>query len=214
MNGFGMIRVSERLRISIFTLFALTFFILGQGFVYSALLLISAAIHEASHLIFLHRYGAKILCVTLYPFGIDINADTSRLSYKKELICTLAGCLANAFFAMVSGAFLLLFPSPQLLFFVLCNVFLCTVNLIPLSFFDGGKALRLVLYDNLDIDKAFYVYKSLEIISAVIFLCFSFFIMAGSDFNLSVICVMIYASLSTFAAYIKTPCRIKARDRV
>lgn len=207
MNNFGMIKLSERLHISIFSLFALMFFFAGQGAIYAAVFVASAGLHEASHMFFLNRYGAKILCVTLYPFGIDINADTGRLSYKKELICTLAGCLANAFFAMISGAFLFLFPSPQLLFFTLCNIFLCTVNLIPLSFFDGGKALRLALYDNLDIDKAFYIYKLLEIISAVIFLCFSFFIMAGSDFNLSVICVVAYASFSTLALYIKTPCR-------
>lgn len=207
MNNFGMIKLSERLRVSIFSLFALMFFFAGQGTIYAALFIASAALHEASHIFFLHRYGVHINSITIFPFGIDINADTSRLSYKKELICTLAGCFANALFVIVSGAFLFIFPSPPLLFFAICNIFLCTVNLIPLSFFDGGKALRLIIYDNFDIDKAFYIHKALDITSAAAFFCFSFFIMAGSDFNLSVICVMIYASLSTFALYIKIPCR-------
>ena len=81
------------------------------------------------------------------------------------------------------------------------------MNLIPLSFFDGGKAIRLILYDCLDIDRAFYIHKGLDIFSALIFICFSVFLMAGSSFNLSVICVVVYASLSTFALYIKIPCR-------
>ncbi|MBQ8759541.1 MAG: hypothetical protein IJZ20_07595 [Clostridia bacterium] len=207
MNSFGMIRVSEKLHISIFSFFALLFFFSGQGFAYSLLFLTSALLHEASHLLFLHRYGAKIRSVTLYPFGVDICADTSRLSYKKELICTLAGCLANAFLAATSCLALYFYPSVHLLFFMLCNTFLGVFNLIPLSFFDGGKALRLIIYDRFDIDRAFYIHKALDIASAVTFLCFSFFIMAGSDFNLSVICVVIYASLSTFALYIKIPCR-------
>lgn len=207
MNSFGMIKISESLRISIFSLFALLFLFAGQGATYAAIFIASVTLHEASHIYFLYRYSAKFLCVTIYPFGIDINADTSRLSYKKELICTLAGCLSNALSFIVSCTFMFLFPSPVLLFFMLCNVFLCAVNLIPLSFFDGGKALRLIIYDNFDIDTAFYTHKALDIASAVAFLCFSFFIMAGSDFNLSVVCVVIYASLSTFALYMKNPCR-------
>lgn len=206
MNNFGMIKASEKLQISIFSLFALIFFFMGQGSVYSSLVLASAVLHEASHLFFLYRYGAKILGVTIYLFGVDINADTSRLSYKKELTCTLAGCLSNAALALVSGVFLHFFPCEKLLFFMLCNIFLCIINLIPLSFFDGGRAIRLILYDCLDIDRAFYIHKFLDGFSALIFLCFSLFITVGSDFNLSVICVVIYASLSTLASYIKIPC--------
>lgn len=205
--NFGIIKVSEKIYVSVFSFFALIFFCMGQGFIYSFLFLISAALHEASHLFFLLRYGAKIDKITIFPFGIDMNADTRLLSYKKELICTLAGCLANLLTFAASGFAMCFFSSPRLLFFMICNIFLCALNLIPLSFFDGGKALRLIIYDSLDIDKAFYVHKLLDIVSAIIFLCFSLFIMAGSDFNLSVICVVIYASLSTFALYIKNPCR-------
>ena len=204
MNSPYMIKVSEKLQVSIFSVFALLFFFAGQGGVYSSLLLISAALHEAAHLFFLRRYGAEILSVSVYPFGIDISADTRRLSYKKELICTLAGCLANAAFAAISGLVFKALPSSELLFFMLCNGFLCIINLIPLSFFDGGRALRLLLYDNLDIDRAFYIHKVLDIASAVVFLYFSFVIIIGSHFNFSVCAVLIYASLSTLILYKKS----------
>lgn len=199
----GLIRVTDKLYISIFSVFALLFIIQGQGLVYSSVFISSAAIHEASHLFFLLRYRAEIQRITVFPFGIDIATETLHLSYKKEIICTLAGSFANIASAFLGCILLKLFPSPVLLFFILCNLFLGFMNLIPLSFFDGGKAIRLFIYDRLDIDKAFYVCKSIDVISAFIFLGFSLFVISGSDFNLSVICVMIYASISTLALYKK-----------
>lgn len=206
-NCFGIIKASEKLYISVFFFAALVLFFLAQGFTYSLILVFCALLHEASHLFFLYRYGAKIDRVTLYPFGVDICADTGRLSYRKEIVCTLAGSISNLVFAIVSSFVMYFYPTPYLLFFIMCNIFLGAFNLIPLSFFDGGKALRLFLYDRLDIDRAFYIHKALDVFSALIFLCFSLFVMAGSDFNLSVICVVAYASVSTLALYIKTPCR-------
>lgn len=206
-NYRSLIKISRHIYISIFALPAFVFFVTAQGFLYAFLFLLCALIHEFSHLLFLYIYGAKIYSVTIFPFGIDISADTSRISYKKELICTLAGSISNLVFAAAGGFFLQRFPCPPLLFFIMCNIFLGCMNLIPLSFFDGGKALRLILYDCLDIDRAFYIHKSLDIFSALIFVFFSLFIITGSDFNISVIFVILYAALSTFALYIKIPCR-------
>lgn len=204
---FGMIKLSENVYVSIFSFFALVFFVSGQGMVYSGTFLLCILLHELSHILFLHIYKAEITRVSFYPFGIDICADTSRISYKKELICTLAGSISNLLFAAAGCVFLKVFPSPPLLFFMLCNLFLGSINLIPLSFFDGGRAIRLILYDCLDIDRAFYLQRLIDVFSSLIFLSFSFFIMESSGFNLSVVCVIIYAAISTLALYIKIPCR-------
>ncbi len=204
---FGIIRIWDKIHVSVFSFFALVCFISAQGFIYSSLFLSCTLLHELSHILFMCLFGVKISKITVYPFGIDIQSDTSRISYKKELIITLAGSASNLIFAFIGCVFLQKHPSPTLLFFVMCNLFLGCMNLIPLSFFDGGKAIRLILYDCLDIDRAFYIHKGLDIFSALIFICFSVFLMAGSSFNLSVICVVVYASLSTFALYIKIPCR-------
>ena len=201
----GIIGITKRIHVSVFSFAAFALFYFGQKSVYVPLLLSAALLHELSHLFFLSLFGARVKRITVFPFGIDINADTSRLSYKKELICTLSGCILNLLLASFCCTLLHFFPSPPLLFFTLCNVFLGAFNLIPLSFFDGGKALRLILYDNLDIDKAYYLHRLLDIFSAFAFLVLSFLITVGSDFNLSVICVLIYAALSTFAAYEKKP---------
>ena len=194
-----MINLTDRIQMSVFSGIALIFFALGQGITYSLVFILAATLHELSHILLLHRFGARINKVSIYPFGIDIHSDTSRLSYKKELICTLSGSGANLVVAVLGFMFLQISPHKHLLFFVLCNVFLGTINLIPLSFFDGGKALRLVLYDGLDIDRAFYVCRFLDIFSALLFLVFSLFVMFFSDFNFSVCAVILYASISTLA---------------
>ena len=207
LSSFGIIKVTRKISVSIFAFVSLFLFFCSQGILYSLIFTTCAILHECSHLYFLKHYGASLNSITIYPFGVDINADTSRLSYKKELVCTLSGSLANLIFALFAYVLFVLLPSPEVLFFILCNLFLGLINLIPLSFFDGGKALRLLVYDIFEIDKAFYVHKSLDIISALIFVFFCFYAIVSSDFNFSVCAVIIYAAISTLAIYGKNPCR-------
>ena len=196
---FGIIKFSDKLYISIFSFFALIPVIICQGIVYSFIFVSAIAIHEFSHIFFLNHFGVPVRKIAVFPFGIDINADTSRISYKKELICTLAGSFSNILFALFGGVILSVSPSPLLLFFVICNIFLGTLNLIPMSFFDGGKALRLLIYDAIHPDTAFYVYRFLDIFSAAIFISFSIFLIFISNFNFSVCAVMLYAAISTLS---------------
>lgn len=150
----GMVRLTSRVYVSVFSFFAFAFFVFGQGVSYSAVFMSAIVIHEMSHIFFLHLFKAQIKRVTVFPFGIDIFADTLRLSYKRELISTLAGSFANLCAAAMGCFLFMTVKRPLLLFFVLCNLFLGIMNLIPLSFFDGGKAARLIIYDAFEIDRA------------------------------------------------------------
>lgn len=195
-TNFGIITLTEKLHISIFSVFTLLFVLIGQGFTYSIIFISAVSIHEASHIFFLSIFGAEIKRVTLYPFGIDMDCDTKRLSYKKELIVVLSGSFTNLLFALTSYAVLSFFPSPPLLFFIICNTFLALFNLIPLSFFDGGRALRLLFYDRLEIDTAFYASRYADIASALIFFVLSLYLLHFSDFNFSVCALVTYACIS------------------
>ena len=195
----GIIRFSEKIFVSIFSFIALAFFVITQGFVYSAVFLCAITVHELSHIVCLNRFGAVINRITVSPCGIDIVCYTSRISYKKELLCTLSGSFANIFCAL-SGCLVLAFVrTPEILFFVLCNAFLGIMNLIPISFLDGGKALRLIIYDCLDIDKAFFIHKSLDIFSSVILVIICLFLILCSKYNPSVISILLYAAVSSAA---------------
>ena len=201
ISSVGLMRISEKISVSIFSFAALFMFFCSQGLLYASVFLFAALLHELSHIYFLNRFGAEIKCICIFPFGVDINADTSRISYKKELICTLAGSFSNLAFAFLSFLVLYIFPSPALLFFTLSNLFLGIMNLLPLSFFDGGKAIRLVFYDTFDIDTAFFLYRTADILSAVLFLYLCTFAVVGSHFNFSVCAVICYASVSTLALW-------------
>lgn len=190
----GMIRLAKNIHVSVFSFFALAFFVMGQGFCYSAVFLSAILIHELSHIYFLYLFKARIKRITVCPFGIDICADTLYLSYKKELVCTLAGSFANFCAALLAFALFMAAKHPAVLFFIICNLFLGSMNLIPLPFFDGGKAARLIIYDKCDVDTAFAVYRKFELISAAVFFFYSIFLIKDSYFNLSVIMVIFYAS--------------------
>lgn len=190
----GIIRLAPRLYVSVFSFFALAFFIMGQGVFYSAVFLSAILIHELSHIYFLRLFKAKIDKITIFPFGIDIFAKTLHLSYKKELICTLAGSFANICVSIPSFFIFGSVRHPLILFFALCNLFLGIMNLLPLSFFDGGKAARLIIYDIFDIDKAYMIYRCFETFSGIFFLAVSAFIIKSSMFNFSVVLLVVYAS--------------------
>lgn len=194
----GMIRVSEKVYISIFSVISAFLFVLSQGLVSSLIFASAVVIHELSHLFFLYRFNAKTERITLYPFGIDIRADTSRISYKKELIVTLAGGIANILSALFAIIILHKTPSQSLLFFIICNLFIGILNLIPLPCFDGGKAVRLILYDNLEIDKAFYTARFCDMLSSAIVILSCLFLIRFSNFNISVIMISVYACVSLF----------------
>ena len=193
-----MVKISAKTYISVFSPFAVFLFILSQG-LFSSLMFFSAIlVHELSHILCLFGLGATIKKVSVYPFGIDINADTRRLSYKKELVVALSGSAANLLFALLGSAIFNHIPRPGLLFFILCHLSLGLFNLLPITLFDGGKALRLILYDRLEIDTAFRAAFLCDLIFSVTLLCLCSHFVILSGFNLSVIMVAIYACTTIF----------------
>lgn len=134
---------------SFFALLALAL-LAGAGAVLP-LALASALCHELGHLAALWLAGAKVDLLRLTAFGAEIRADTRRLSYPREIACTLAGPAVNLLLALAlarlgghyvaSGA----------------NLLLGCFNLLPIPSLDGGRALHLLiswLADPIAADKA------------------------------------------------------------
>ncbi len=193
---YGLIRVFKGFYVSIFSIFTLLFFFTCDEPFYIFLLLSSAILHELGHIIPLALFGAKIKTVTIFPFGMDILADTKRLSYKKEFVCTVGGAFFNLIALLLSLLAMGIFPSPELLFFALSNLALGTFNLIPLPFLDGGRALRLAVYDIFDITLADDIIRTVDVVSIFLFSALSFFLVAKSSFNLSIVFVTVYGILA------------------
>lgn len=103
------------------------------------LVMVSSACHELGHLAALRLAGARVDRFRLTAFGAEIRADTRRLSYPREIACTLAGPAVNLLLALAfarwagddvaAGA----------------NLLLGCFNLLPVPALDGGRALHLLV---------------------------------------------------------------------
>ena len=101
--------------------------------------LLAALCHELGHLLALWLAGARVERLRLTAFGAEIRADTRRLSYPREIACTLAGPAVNLvlalFLARIAGWYV---PAGS-------SLLLGCFNLLPVPALDGGRALHLLV---------------------------------------------------------------------
>ncbi len=160
-----------RLRIKLTPSFAVFFAVAANAvsnytLVYS---LVFAVLHEGVHYLCLRRCGCPDALIEFLPGGIRLYASgMGRLSYKKTVFCTLGAPVFNilagaCFFALYSffgGSFF--YQSAVI------NFLLGGMNVLPLGFLDGGRALGALLGLRLG---CFKVRKIISLVSAfVIFL--------------------------------------------
>lgn len=103
------------------------------------LVLLSALCHEIGHLAALWLAGARVENVRLTAFGAEIRADTRRLSYPREIVCTLAGPTVNLLLALAFARLGDNYVAAG------ANLLLGCFNLLPVPALDGGRALHLLV---------------------------------------------------------------------
>lgn len=103
------------------------------------LVMLSAVCHELGHLGGLRLAGAAVERVRLTAFGAEIRADTRRLSYPREIACTLAGPAVNLLLALAFGRLGGHYTAAG------ANLLLGCFNLLPVPALDGGRALHLLV---------------------------------------------------------------------
>jgi len=94
-------------------------------------ILLSSAIHELFHYVALRLCGEQVYALTIGAGGAVM--DTTGLSNRKGIICTLAGP-ASCMFVLL---FYRWFPRT-----CLCSVIHSLYNLLPVFPLDGGRAMR------------------------------------------------------------------------
>lgn len=193
-----MIRLfGSRVYISVFTVVLLAVAAISVDAVFLMIVLCGALLHEYAHITVMKMLGAEIIKISLYPFGADIKADMSSLSYRAEVAVYLAGpvisllaCLISLFMYRYAGMYLAAFSASNFLFFF--------VNILPVKGLDGGRALEAVLCEKYGISYADRIYG---VISTVFFgvLCFlalTMFFLSG--YNLSLIFITAYLFVSEY----------------
>lgn len=196
-----MIRLfKSRIYISVFTFALIPIILMSGDAPFFGIAIVGAIIHEFAHIIAMRIFGAKLIRISVYPFGADIKADTSVLTYKEETAVFLSGpfmslvltAVAFTLYGYVGGIYLLSFAVSNAAFFA--------VNILPVQGLDGGRALEAVLSEKCDID---FTQKACELVSTICFaiLCVLSLVLLGvTGYNISLVFVCSYLFV---AGYVK-----------
>lgn len=162
--------------------------------VFTAMVLISALIHETGHIVFLKAFGCEIRSITLMPFGAVIDSDEKILSYKREAAVALAGAVFNICAGLSALLFFAAVKDIYSLFFAITNFTLAAVNLVPVKTLDGARALEAALYALLPYEKA---QKCADTVSYFSFLFLTLgglwlLNVTGCNFSLIIFCVCVF----------------------
>lgn len=97
--------------------------------------LLASFIHEGGHLLAMLALGVPPQNCTLGAFGMRLDLDNPLVDYKKNLLISMAGPLANG----MAAALLLMLESPDT---AMVHLVLAGLNLLPAAALDGGEILR------------------------------------------------------------------------
>ena len=143
----------------------------GLGF-YLLACILAVLIHESSHALAARYYGVRASRITLLPFGAAINLDCAFLPRKFRMAILLSGALGNIFASIFAGA--LLWLVPDLFFalgmFIVANMTIAVMNLLPLYPLDSGKIIE--LFHNRFITRLLHIFSNLVFFALFIVACF------------------------------------------
>ena len=213
-----------KLRISVFVPILVAVISLSSDAQFFYVAMLSALMHETAHFvamkmcgarflrISLYPFGAHLHCnkmrcqmcgarflrISLYPFGADIGADTSRLSYKSEIVVFLSGPLMNFVLALLSLLFYFSFKGMLVLAFCISNIIFFFVNILPVRGLDGARVLFCLLCECFDSDRAGKIYDAVTTIFFGVLCALALLLLFLSEYNLSLVFICCYLFISEY----------------
>ena len=157
-----------------------------------AALAVSAVLHECGHLTAAALLGRAPREITVLPIGISIDYGAAG-SYRDICLAALAGPFLNLLTAAM--ACVLPLSSDFAAYAVAFSLSLAAMNLIPLSFFDGGSALRCVIAVRFGMNAADTVARLLDTLVLGFFFLIAVYIFFYSAENASllILCAYLFA---------------------
>ena len=188
---------TKRLKISIsfaFSVFLALAANISEGRTY-LLTLFFSFLHELTHIYFLFLFGVKRTELNFSPGGIKMTCDEMEsLSYRKTVICSLSAPAVN----ILTGAVFLLmgyiYPSQLLLTASYINLIIGAVNLLPLSFLDGGRGLNAFLLRYLSPDRVYRISDILSVITLIFLASVFFMFLFMKKFHLFLLIFFVYCT--------------------
>ncbi len=180
-----------RLTFSFFVVITLMFLSAQEKIV--AVCLLSSLLHECGHLIFMYIFSEKPSEVVFGAFGIRIERlGVSSLSYKKEAVISLGGVAVNLLLVLIFFLYYAFSKSDTAYIGAFVNLFIASLNLIPVGVLDAGNFLRYILLVKYDEEKTGRVLSVVSDVSVCIFCVFCIFFTLFVSVNVSLITVCVY----------------------
>lgn len=202
-------------RIRKFSVNPLFFVVMGVFFVvehslFAAAVLGAALIHEAGHVAAALAMGGTIAELRLLPFGVSMRLEGGLflLGYRRDAIIALSGPAANllALGAFAAAARVMSAPPQLFAYFILADLGLCLVNLIPALPLDGGRALEALLLSALSPRAARVVMLVLSITFTGLVFASGLWLLAATGYNASLLFIAVY-----LAAFLVTKNRLEVK---
>ena len=163
-------------------------FILIDGSLYSLLAVAFSFLHECGHILMLSVCHGRIRTLKMHSRGIGL--ETNVLSYKNELLVSLAGPVVSLILFL---CFLPFFKkSPMLLFCCFSNLIIFTLNILPIYPLDGGRVLFCILCKKTELPTALKIIKAVSFLFLLPLCLFSVIILLETGYNLSLLIISVY----------------------
>lgn len=181
-------------RLGIISVLGLVPLVILNGAECVLIMALGAFCHEAAHLCAIKYGGGTVKRIDIDFLAAEIVYSSEKMTFRSEMLNSLAGIAVNAALAAFSYLLYLRCPDIRLAFFSLCNAALASVNLLPVRGLDGYNALYYVLQMKYDANKAYEVCRMISSASAVLLVFAIFLIIIKTGMNTSVIMLFMLAA--------------------
>lgn len=158
--------------------------------------LISVAIHETGHLIFMFltkKFPEKVV----FQLGGIMISSKRPVNYNGEFLIALGGCLFNLISFLIS-AFIYLYNRNEMLFiFSAANFGLMIFNLMPINSLDGMDLIRFTLLKKVSPEKAEKICKSVSFVFLLFISLLSVYAVFVLSLNPTILICLLYLLILT-----------------
>lgn len=167
-------------------------FMAGDGGRYGAILL-AALVHELGHVAVAKLLGARIRLCRTGISGVSLRYDFSLISPAREAVICLAGPLTGVVILLCA------YRSGSMSYFAGASAALAVLNLLPISYLDGGCALSAMLSVILPPDAVWQICRALSVTFTLGLWCAAVVMMLRAGGDISVMAAAVYLLYRLFS---------------